>query len=147
MSLLHIIFYSTYGQKMSSSQMSPLHHLYNFIQKTCIKLIKSDTKYMYNVIKVFISNKCCSFQLIFIKVTKMFSRFPQKNSNLFSRLIIRNVSSAANQHIRMISERSCDTEDWSNDAENSALIIAINYILSYIHRELLFETAIIFLNK
>ncbi len=32
-----------------------------------------------------------------------------------------NVSLAANQHIRMISEGSCDTEDWSNDAENSAL--------------------------
>ncbi len=28
---------------------------------------------------------------------------------------------AANQHIRMISEGSRDTEDWSNDAENSAL--------------------------
>ncbi len=28
---------------------------------------------------------------------------------------------AANQHIRMISEESCDTEDWSNDAELSAL--------------------------
>ncbi len=28
---------------------------------------------------------------------------------------------AANQHITMISEGSCDTEDWSNDAENSAL--------------------------
>jgi len=28
-----------------------------------------------------------------------------------------NVSSAANQHIRMTSEGSCDTEDWSNDAE------------------------------
>ncbi len=26
-----------------------------------------------------------------------------------------------NQHIRMMSEGSCDTEDWSNDAENSAL--------------------------
>ncbi len=26
-----------------------------------------------------------------------------------------------NQHIRMTSEGSCDTEDWSNDAENSAL--------------------------
>ncbi len=26
----------------------------------------------------------------------------------------------------MISERSCDTEDWSNDAENSALIIFYN---------------------
>ncbi len=24
----------------------------------------------------------------------------------------------ANQSIRMISEESCDTEDWSNDAEN-----------------------------
>ncbi len=28
---------------------------------------------------------------------------------------------AVNQHIRMISEGSCDTEDCSNDAENSAL--------------------------
>ncbi len=26
-----------------------------------------------------------------------------------------------NQHIRMFSEGSCDTEDWNNDAENSAL--------------------------
>ncbi len=34
---------------------------------------------------------------------------------------IRNVSCAANQHIRMISEGSCDAEDCSNDAENSAL--------------------------
>ncbi len=33
-----------------------------------------------------------------------------------------------NQHIRMISEGSCDTEDWSNDAENSALITEINDI-------------------
>ncbi len=35
----------------------------------------------------------------------------------------------------MISEGSCDTEDWSNDAENSALITAINYILQYFHIE------------
>ncbi len=42
-------------------------------------------------------------------------------AHLFSTLIIiRNVSWAANQHIRMISEGSCDTEDWRNDAENSA---------------------------
>ncbi len=27
------------------------------------------------------------------------------------------------------------TEDWSNDAENSALITGINYILQYIHIE------------
>ncbi len=35
----------------------------------------------------------------------------------------------------MISEGSCDTEDWSNDAENSALITGINYILKYIKVE------------
>ncbi len=34
---------------------------------------------------------------------------------------IKNVTWAVNQHIKMISEGSCDTEDWSNDAENSAL--------------------------
>ncbi len=33
-------------------------------------------------------------------------------------IIIINVSRAANHHI---SEGSCDTKDWSNDAENSAL--------------------------
>jgi len=32
----------------------------------------------------------------------------------------------------MISEGSCDTEDWNNDAENSALT-RINYLLQYIH--------------
>jgi len=32
----------------------------------------------------------------------------------------------------MISEGSCDTEDWSNDAENSAVITDINYIFKLI---------------
>ncbi len=32
----------------------------------------------------------------------------------------------------MISEGSCDTEDWTNDAENSALITEINIFLKYI---------------
>ncbi len=36
---------------------------------------------------------------------------------------------AANQYIRMISEGSSDTEDWSNDAENSALITGTNYVV------------------
>ncbi len=39
------------------------------------------------------------------------------------------------QTSRMISERSCDTEDWSNDAENTASITEINYILLYIQIE------------
>ncbi len=42
-----------------------------------------------------------------------------KQHNCFSKK--KNVLWAANQHISMISEGSCDTEDWSNDAENSAL--------------------------
>ncbi len=37
--------------------------------------------------------------------------------------------------MRMISEGSFDTEDWSNDAENSALITGINYIWKYIQIE------------
>jgi len=35
----------------------------------------------------------------------------------------------------MISEGSCDTEDWSNDAKNSALITEINYVFKYIKME------------
>ncbi len=35
----------------------------------------------------------------------------------------------------MISEGSWDTEDWSNDAENSALITEINYSLKCIQIE------------
>ncbi len=35
----------------------------------------------------------------------------------------------------MISEGSCDTEDWSNDTENSALITEINYSLTDIQIE------------
>ncbi len=31
--------------------------------------------------------------------------------------------------------RSCDTEDWSKDAENTALITEINYGLKYIYKE------------
>jgi len=34
------------------------------------------------------------------------------------------------QHIKMISEEACDTKDWSNDADNSALI-SINYTLKH----------------
>ncbi len=45
-----------------------------------------------------------------------------KHHNSFHCLIVINVSWAVNQHIKMISEGSCDTEYWSNDADNSALI-------------------------
>ncbi len=38
-------------------------------------------------------------------------------------------------HIILISEGSCDTEDCSNDADNSALITEINYVFKYIQIE------------
>ncbi len=41
--------------------------------------------------------------------------------------ILSNVYWTSNHHIKMISEGSCDTKDWSNDAENSALQSGINY--------------------
>ncbi len=44
------------------------------------------------------------------------------------------MSACPNQHI-MISEGSCDTEDWSNDAENSASITGIHLITKYIQIE------------
>ncbi len=50
-------------------------------------------------------------------------------------IIIRNISWTADQHIRMISEESCDIEDWGNDAKNLPLITGINYIKKYIQIE------------
>ncbi len=47
-----------------------------------------------------------------------------------------NIDNNKNQNIRMISEGS---EDWSNDAEKSALITGINYILNYIQIESYFK--------
>ncbi len=35
----------------------------------------------------------------------------------------------------MISEGTCDTEDWSYDAEHSDLITEINYIIKHIQTE------------
>ncbi len=74
------------------------------------------------------------------------SKNPEKNASLLSQkyeaaqlystlIIIGNVSWAANHHIRIISEGSCDTEDWSNYVENSAAITGINNILNYIQIE------------
>ncbi len=70
-------------------------------------------------------NRCCSFELfINQRILKKYITGPPKKheaAQRFPTLIIK-------PHIRMISEGSCDTEDCSNDAENSALIIGINYI-------------------
>jgi len=71
-----------------------------------------------------------------VKVKKDIKKYNNINiKQLFSTLmIIINVSSK-NHHMRMISEGSCDTEDWSNDGGNTALHHRI-YI--YSHRKYLF---------
>ncbi len=53
------------------------------------------------------------------------------------------------QHIRMISEESCDTEDWSNDAENTVLITGINTFVSffYLHQILKYSFYIVIILK
>ncbi len=85
------------------------------IKQRCIKLIKSDSKYIYNVIKyLYIKKKLFNAYLYSPKI-------PEKNALLFAQkyvatlILRRNYSWSANQHIRMISEETCDTEDWSND--------------------------------
>ncbi len=75
--------------------------------------------------KISISKQCYSFELSFhpiILKKKTVSTKTYEAAQQFVTLIIRNVYWAVNQGIRMISERSRDTE-------NSALITEINYIL------------------
>ncbi len=89
-------------------------------------MIKSDSKDINNVAKYF-----WTFYSSVNPEKSNVSQFPQKYE---AAQLFLNVSWAANQHIRMISEDHV-TEDWSNDAENTALITGINYILQYIHIE------------
>ncbi len=89
--------------------------------------------------KISISNKCSSFDLFIHQyILKMFDDFhkniKQQNSLLMVRTIVNNWfliidynNYALNQHSRMISERSCDTEDWSNGYSATT---GINYILN-----------------
>jgi len=49
------------------------------------------------------------------------------------------VSWAANHQIKMISEGSCNIEDWTNDAENSALHHSTKLLFKlYLNRKLFF---------
>ncbi len=45
-----------------------------------------------------------------------------KQHNCLTLIIIRNVSWASNQHVRMISKESCDIEDWGNGCWNNTNI-------------------------
>jgi len=70
---------------------------FDVVFEGCIQLIKSD-------IKDKVTNYAVLLNFLFIK-------FP-------TLIIIINVCWSSDPHIRVICEGSCDTEDWSNDAEN-----------------------------
>ncbi len=55
------------------------------------------------------------------KVTQVPKNIKQHNSFTVNQHI-RSATLILIQHFRMISEGSCGTEDWSNDAENTALL-------------------------
>ncbi len=83
----------------------------------CIHIATEDFKMLK---KNCVSNKC----FIFIKQPlKMYHSLLKniKHHNCFQKGKYNNVSWAANQHIWKISEWLCETKDWSNDAEHSAL--------------------------
>ncbi len=119
-----LCFYGHYRSNISVSNFFFLEEINTIIHQGCIKLIKIGSKAFDIVIKISILNKCCSFGLYNHPRILKKSWFPQKYeaAQLFSTLIIiRHVSWLTNQHIIMISVGSCDTEYWSNNAENSAL--------------------------
>ncbi len=95
-------------------------YLYIHLFLKVINIFISDIKNIYNAEKIFISNKCCFELSSHQRIQNKCIIFPKNIKQQFSIIII-NVSWSANHHIRMISEGSCDTEDWRNDAENSAL--------------------------
>ncbi len=101
---------------------------------------------------LFILNKTFGHPVsVYQRMLKIISWFPQKYwaENLFLTLImIRNVSWAANQNIRMISEGSCDTEDWSNDNVKNLVLHHRNksHFTIYLNRKLLFKIFTIFYN-
>ncbi len=56
----------------------------------------------------------------FCEILYMISTKTISSTAFFSLIIMRHFSWASNQYIRMVSEGSCDTEDWSNDGKNAA---------------------------
>ncbi len=69
-----------------------------------------------NILKQYVIQMCINLIKRQQRLLHYYENISQINAVLLNFLFIR----AADQHIRLISEGSCDTEDWSNDAENTA---------------------------
>ncbi len=77
-------------------------------------------------------NKCCSLELSLHQVILKKVYQCIKSTTAVFKI---DYKKSPNQHIRMISEGSCGTESWSNNAECSFAIIAIIHFLKYIQIE------------
>ncbi len=111
-------------------------HYYSKVQKGSIF-------YLYFILKeinTFIQQGC-------IKLAKIPTFQRILNNKIFSSTTVFNFHN--NQKCLLSSKwayyydfwRSCDTEDWSNDAENTALITEINYILTDVRNIAVFYSA------
>ncbi len=117
-----------------------------FIHQGCIKLIKSDSKLIY---KIFI------FQINAVLLNCLFIQESWKKKTWFLTKILcsTTVFNIDNNQKCFLSSksayqndfwRSCDTEDWSNDAENTAAHHRNKLQFNrYSHRKQLFEIVII----
>ncbi len=137
--LHYLVFFEYYVHLIAVQAFGVSKTLFIKVALNWSKVTVKSFKMLQNIS---ISNKWCSFELSIHQIMKnTMYQFPQKYSaaQLFSTLIaIKNISWTANQHIRMISDGLCDTEAWSNDAENSALITTINCFTIYSHIKQLF---------
>ncbi len=99
------------------------------VQQGHIKLIKYDSKDFYN-------DFCFEIMpfVYFLFIKEPWNKcITVSRKTVFNMIIRRNVSYAPIlNHIRMISEGSCDTKDWSMLPKIKLCITGINYILKYI---------------
>ncbi len=124
----------SYSEGVYSFMLCTVHHCSKVLGSKLMLLFSKDALHWSKVtVKTFIMSK--DFY-IHQRILKKYQDFHKNLKHRFFQLILmRDVSWAENQHIRIIFEGSCDTEDWRNYAENSALITGINYILKYIQIE------------
>ncbi len=104
----------TFGVKLKYFYLARI----NWIDQNCLLINLIYPCIMLNIV----SNKCFWTFHSLNKKTGLPQKYKacSKPFSAFIIIIIRKASWAANHHVRIISERSCDTEDWSNE-ENKIL--------------------------
>ncbi len=103
----------------------------------CIKLIKSNRKCIYNVTKVYSVEFLFQINGFERSIHQRILKKESVSTKIWSSSTIFDIDNKKSAYYNDF-WRSCDTEDWSNDAENTALITEINYMLKYITIEMLY---------